>query len=91
MKRLWHTYASVIGPDRFLGAFLLALSVKGVLFIGLLQRFRNAMFPGYWGGFTFDSASYIDPVEHLLATGSYLPDYRMPGFAVPYWCLRQLF
>lgn len=91
MKRLWHTYASVIGPNRFLGAFLLALSVKGVLFIGLLQRFRNAMFPGYWGGFTFDSASYIDPVEHLLANGAYLPDYRMPGFAVPYWCLRQLF
>lgn len=52
----------------------------------------NHYFPqtiGYEGG---DTYSYIEPVEHLIANGTYdgpiFQDYRMPGYGAIYYFLR---
>lgn len=84
---LWN---GLMGPDRFGIPLTAAVIVKGVLFLGLLARFGAPAFPGYWGGFTFDSSSYMDPAEHWLAGQGYSPDYRMPGLAAPYVVLRMV-
>ena len=47
----------------------------------------TGMPPGVWGRTGGDTASYVEPVENLLATGRYAPDFRMPGYAVPYLTL----
>lgn len=44
---------------------------------------------GRWYFYTPDTHSYIDPIEQLIADGTYYPDYRMPGVGVPYWIFRQ--
>jgi len=38
-----------------------------------------------------DSSSYILPVENLLQSGAYQPDFRMPGYAFFYYPLRLIF
>jgi hypothetical protein len=48
----------------------------------------TAMPVGVWGRTSGDTASYIDPVDNLLSTGRYTPDFRMPGYAVPYLAFR---
>jgi len=38
-----------------------------------------------------DSHSYLDPIDNFLKTGSYFPDYRMPGYGFTYLLIRLLF
>lgn len=45
--------------------------------------------PGVLSLETGDTKGYLDPVENLIAKGTYAPDYRMPGVAAPYWIFRQ--
>ncbi|MBX2971859.1 MAG: glycosyltransferase family 39 protein [Flavobacteriales bacterium] len=45
--------------------------------------------PGLLSVKTGDTSSYLDPIESVLAGGSYQPDYRMPGVGAPYWVFRQ--
>ncbi len=44
--------------------------------------------PGRLYFYTPDTHSYIDPIEQLIADGTYYPDYRMPGVGVPYAIFR---
>lgn len=43
-----------------------------------------------WGKISGDTTSYIEPIENLIASAVYLPDYRMPGYGAPYLGLRLL-
>lgn len=36
-----------------------------------------------------DTWSYLDPIDALVAHGSYTPDYRMPGYGAPFLILRM--
>ena len=38
-----------------------------------------------------DARSYLQPVENLIQTGNYDPDYRMPGYAAIYYLFRMIF
>jgi hypothetical protein len=35
-----------------------------------------------------DTASYIEPIENLIANGTYFDDYRLPGYGFIYFLLR---
>jgi hypothetical protein len=37
-----------------------------------------------------DTPSYLNPIESLLKTGSYLPDFRMPGYSGVYLLFRLI-
>ena len=90
MNGLVRALSKLVQHDRPWSCLLVALLFKSALFVVLLMRFRYSAFPGYWGGISYDSYSYIEPIEHLLASGSYFPDLRMPGYGLPYGLLRLL-
>ena len=73
--------------------FILALLFKSIIFIYKITEPRTAQ-PYYSGTFachSYDSSSYIDPIENLLAEGVYEDDYRMPGYGWVYFLLRLIF
>ncbi|MBL0045062.1 MAG: hypothetical protein IPP33_11925 [Flavobacteriales bacterium] len=90
MNGLVRALSKLVQHDRPWSCLLVALLFKSALFVVLIMRFRYSAFPGYWGGISHDSYSYIEPIEHLLASGSYFPDLRMPGYGLPYGLLRLL-
>jgi len=59
----------------------------------LLQQpeLPDATVTGIWGHYSCDTPSYLNPVEHLLKWGTYDDDFRMPGYAWIYYCLRLIF
>lgn len=68
---------------------LLALAFRG-LYIGIQLHYRVLPeTPGCISLETGDTKGYLDPVENLIAKGTFAPDYRMPGVAAPYWVFRQ--
>lgn len=67
----------------------IALLVRGFCVVYQAMELRHPDVPGWLSQETGDTKGYLDPVEHLLAEGSYKPDYRMPGVAAPYWLFRQ--
>lgn len=70
-----------------------ALLIKGAYFLWQLDMPRkpNTRYPGTFAQQAGDSASYLEPIEQLLASGEYADDYRMPGYGLPYLLLRLLF
>jgi hypothetical protein len=69
------------------GCVLLA-RVACMLFVLSQPSVRPPMVPGAWPRTGGDTDSYILACENLLATGSYHPDFRMPGYAMAYVPLR---
>ena len=73
---------------------VLALLIKGMLFLGYVLLVTKSPIVGYenllgfWGG---DAPSYIYPIERFIKEFEYSPDYRMPGYAVPYLFIRMVF
>jgi hypothetical protein len=41
-----------------------------------------------WGAETGDTAGYFEPMDSFLAGNAYRPDFRMPGYGLPYLLLR---
>ena len=72
---------------------VLALLIKaGIFTFKILEPGPQELhYPGTFASFAGDSPSYIDPIEHLLANGSYADDYRMPGYGWIYYLIRLLF
>jgi hypothetical protein len=71
---------------------VLGLLFKGIIpFIWLMHSKPICEIPGFWGGTGGDTSSYINPIDHWLATGLYLPDFRMPGYGIIYFIFRLLF
>lgn len=41
-----------------------------------------------WGAETGDTPGYFEPIDSLLDGNAYRPDFRMPGYGLPYLLLR---
>jgi len=67
----------------------IALAVKAAFIAIAVSENKLPEMPGRFNIQTGDTAGYLDPIESVLAGGSYTPDYRMPGVGAPYWILRQ--
>jgi len=68
---------------------MLGLIFKGIIpFIWLVHGKIVNEFPGFWGGTGGDASSYINPIDHWLTYGTYLPDFRMPGYGLIYLIFR---
>lgn len=44
-----------------------------------------------WATVAPDTFSYLEPAERLLSEGTFAPDWRLPGYALPYLLLRLFF
>lgn len=67
----------------------IALLVRGCLF-GMFLRGHGLHSAWYgWGAETGDTPGYFEPVESFLRGAAYLPDYRMPGYGIPYLLFRS--
>ncbi len=66
----------------------IALLVRGALFHVLLHEhgLHGAWYG--WGAETGDTSGYFGPIDSFLAGNGYRPDYRMPGYGLPYLLFR---
>ena len=69
----------------------IALLFKGILFVFQLSLNRTSFIHGFWGATGGDTNSYLSPIDNLLNSGSYSPDYRMPGYGFIYLILILFF
>ena len=78
-------------PGRWKFWLLCALMIKCFYFgISLHQNYQGYI-EGTFAVCTGDCPSYLDPIDHLVTSGSYDPDFRMPGYGAIYLPLRFLF
>lgn len=75
---------------RWITFILIALVCRGLYFAFQLNESGMTYTPGELCVETGDTPLYFDPVENLIANGTYSPDYRMPGVAAPYYLFRQV-
>ena len=68
--------------------FGIALLLRGSLFgILLNQHGLHSAWYG-WGAETGDTPGYFEPIDSFLAGHGYRPDFRMPGYGLPYLVFR---
>jgi hypothetical protein len=70
---------------------ILGLIVKGLLFLGVILNHPYHDIAGIWGATQADDSSYLDPIDNLIHFGTYTPDFRMPGYGLPYFLFRLMF
>ncbi len=46
---------------------------------------------GFWGYTDADTSGYFGPIENIIKTGNYSPDYRMPGYGIFYLPFALIF
>ena len=78
-------------PSKWQFWVLIAFFCKALFFIFLICRNDLHPLPGFIGVPTGDTSSYFDPIDNLIANGSYSPDFRMPGYGVLYLPFALLF
>ncbi len=82
--------ARLPAPEKPVAWLFLALVVKGLLFWHMLgQPFISSQRPGSMAVCSGDCESYLGPIDHLISTGTYSPDHRMPGYGALYFLLRS--
>ena len=65
-----------------------AVVVRGALF-GVVLREHGLHSAWYgWGAETGDTPGYFEPIDSFLTGHAYRPDYRMPGYGLPYLLFR---
>ena len=72
----------------------LAFVIKLSLFIYFLHQADKSIFEfntKVIAQSTGDTFSYLTPIDNLLQSGNYDPDYRMPGYGVVYLLFRIFF
>jgi hypothetical protein len=80
---------SWIHPSRWLSLIILAVVGKFVLMIVFaVEHGMPLTGPWYYAG--GDSATYLGPIDSLLAGNGYFPDLRMPGYGAIYLVARLL-
>ena len=67
---------------------LIALLLKAAMVVMLIGGPTGTGTYGRWCSELGDTGSYLEPAEHLITQGTYVPDYRMPGYALPYIICR---
>ncbi len=84
-KHMWSRWLTQRDTWTFL---LIALLIRGALFdIMLHEHGLHSAWYG-WGAETGDTPGYFEPIDSFLAGEAYRPDYRMPGYGLPYLLLR---
>jgi len=78
-------------PDNWKYWIIIALFFKGVVFLLLISKDDYNPFEGFWGAVSGDTYHYLKPIENLIITCSYDPDFRMPGYGIFYLPLFYLF
>ncbi len=69
----------------------LAFAIKGVQFLAVIFNHPYRDIAGIWGATQSDDSSYLVPIDNLLQHGIYSPDFRMPGYGLPYFFFRFAF
>jgi len=78
-------------PGQWWFWILLALIVKGGLLLFQFTHADHGPYSGLWGSTGGDTQLYLEPIDHLIDSGAYDPDYRMPGYGIFYFLLRFCF
>ena len=66
----------------------IAVVVRGALFnVFLHEHGLHSAWYG-WGAETGDTPGYFGPIDSFLADNAYRPDFRMPGYGLPYLLFR---
>lgn len=79
-------------PGKWLFWLVLALLSRLAFFLLQLHMFpHSSAIHGYFGQDDTDTASYLSSIDNLVAHGTYLPDFRMPGYGLLYLPLILLF
>ncbi len=78
-------------PGKWYFWMLMAFICKGLFFIFLLSKQEINSIPGFWGETSGDTNDYITSINNFMATGSYSPDYRMPGYGLIYLPFALIF
>src|ERR1700739_489512 len=74
--------------SNYLYWIVLSLLFRGVLFFTQIHVFH----PGsIWGITEDDTFTYLNPIDTLVKTGNYSPDFRMPGYGAFYLPLAFFF
>lgn len=75
-------------PSKPLYWLVLGLLFKGIPFLIVILNHPYNEIAGFWGATQGDTSSYLAPVNNLLLHGSYMPDFRMPGYGAIYLAFR---
>lgn len=67
---------------------IIALAIRSGFFAVFLLEHGFQQRRWGWGESFTDTSGYFDPIDHLLAHGSYDPDFRMPGYGAVYLLAR---
>src|ERR1043166_5595933 len=78
-------------PEKEFFWHFLAVLVKTVFFIYLIQKPGPHPIPGFAGHYASDTETYLLPAERFVDAGHYQPDFRMPGYAFFYAPLYAMF
>jgi hypothetical protein len=85
-----HEPRVLLRVERPLFWFLIALVVRTPVFVLLLLHNGYHQSLWGWGAENGDTWSYFDPIDALIEGRGYSPDFRMPGYGIPYWLFRQV-
>jgi len=85
---------NILSKDPYQWRFwlLVAFIVRLIIFIVELKTHKfPSKIPGVWGIVDGDTNEYLTPIDNLIKSGIYSPDFRMPGYGVFYLPLAFLF
>lgn len=89
IAKLLHIMRALPMPGRWRPWLLAALAMKLSYFAISLQQ-PDAAYPGSFARCNAECPSYTWPMDSLVESGAYAPDFRMPGYAVHYLPLRLI-
>jgi len=75
--------------DKWYWLFFITI-LKSVDYFLIIQNSIH-LNPKFIGAFAGDAFSYITPIDNLINSGSYFPDYRMPGYGFFYYIFHLFF
>ncbi len=92
MKNKIVTYFSKDTTDwKFWVFWALIFKLAFFLFKIFTRTHMVQVIDGFWGYTDADTSGYFGPIENLLKTGNYSPDYRMPGYGIFYLPFALIF
>lgn len=87
-KYIW-ILKKVPPPEKTLFWFTILLIIKFTFLFFIIDQNRPTTIPGSVAICSGDCDSYLPPIDNLVEYGSYSPDFRMPGYGIPYFIFRS--
>ena len=90
--RFFYPYKKFFNSTNWKFWIITAILIKSLFFILKLSEptIHNSNYLDTFAIDSPDSASYLEPIEHLLSNGSYWDDFRMPGYGWLYFIFRLI-